>query len=308
MRKSFKIALLLLITAVFLSACGGKKDDRPVLPTATLAHSHTEATAAPESTAPVTTVPVTTVPETTDPPDAVPPVIEGVTDKTVYQGETIAYRTGVTVTDDTDPAPQLEILQDGVDLNVPGEYTVTYLARDASGNETQATATVTVLELKDGYLSIEEVNKKVDDILARIVRSDMTVEEQCKAIYNWMRNGRFGYNGKAVKKDVYQSAYELLKMGTGDCYCYYALSKLMFERLGIPNIDVEKVPQYNGDSHHYWSMVSTDNGETWYHFDVTPRLGNAPYFCLVTDEFLDKYSDSHGGTHHRDKSLYPATP
>ena len=65
---------------------------------------------------------------------------------------------------------------------------------------------------------------------------------------------------------------------------------------------------YEGDSNHYWSLVSLDDGETWYHFDSTPRMGTGDDFCLVTDAFLDAYSAAHKNCHNRDKTLYPATP
>jgi hypothetical protein len=81
----------------------------------------------------------------------------------------------------------------------------------------------------------------------------------------------------------------------------------MFERLDIDNIDVRKVKNYEGDADHFWSLVSVDGGETWYHFDATPRIGGGD-FCLITDEALDEYSVNHKNSHNRDKSLYPATP
>jgi hypothetical protein len=52
----------------------------------------------------------------------------------------------------------------------------------------------------------------------------------------------------------------------------------------------------------------SDGGKTYYHFDATPRKGSGDDFCLVTDAFLDAYSNSHGKCHNRNKSLYPATP
>ena len=103
-------------------------------------------------------------------------------------------------------------------------------------------------------------------------------------------------------------AYRVLKGNSTDCFGYFAVTKLMFERLGIPNIDVTKVKNYEGDSNHYWSLVSLDGGETYYHFDATPRKGDGDYFFLLSDAELDEYSDAHKKCHNRDKSLYPATP
>ena len=100
----------------------------------------------------------------------------------------------------------------------------------------------------------------------------------------------------------------MLTEGKGDCYGFWAVTKLLFERLEIPNIDVQKVKNSADDTDHFWSLLSLDGGDTWYHFDSTPRYGDGDDFCLVTDAFIDAYSDSHEGSHNRDKSLYPETP
>lgn len=76
----------------------------------------------------------------------------------------------------------------------------------------------------------------------------------------------------------------------------------------IPNIDVQKVRNSDDDSDHFWSLVSIDGGEHYYHFDATPRSGSGDSFCLVTDAYLNAYSEKHKGSHNRDESLYPATP
>ena len=115
------------------------------------------------------------------------------------------------------------------------------------------------------------------------------------------------YSDSSDKSDYLQGAYVMMTERSGDCFNYFALSKLMFERLGIDNIDVRKVKNYEGDADHFWSLVSLDGGETWYHFDCTPRIGGGD-FCLITDAELDAYSVSHKNSHNRDKSLYPATP
>ena len=105
-----------------------------------------------------------------------------------------------------------------------------------------------------------------------------------------------------------QGAYVMMTDGQGDCFNYYAVTKLLLERCGIPNIDVRKVRNNETDSDHYWSLVSIDGGSTYYHLDTTPRVGDGDDFCLVTDAFLDAYSDTHGKCHNRDKALYPKTP
>lgn len=234
------------------------------------------------------------------------PVITGVTDKIVYLGESVSYMSGVAVTDGMDPNPTLDVDTDAVDLSKVGEYPITYTARDASGNETVVSCVVKVLEKKDYYVPYETIYQEVDAILDEIIEDDMTLQEQVWAIYVWIRTNNT-YINHSDKEDWMQAAHVMMTENKGDCFNYYALCKLMLDRLGIPNLDVRKVKNYEGDSDHYWSLVSLDGGNTWYHVDTTPRT-NPASFCLVTDKFMDDYSAANGKCFNRDKSLYPATP
>ena len=246
-------------------------------------------------------------PVQTDPPDTTPPVLMGVKDLILYQGDTVSYYAGVSATDDTDPAPVITLDNSKVDLSALGDYEVTYTATDAAGNSTSMTVKVSVCEKPKVIVPEETIYAAVDAKLAKIIRKNATVEQQVQDIYRWARTN-LGYSGHSVRSDYMQAGYTMLTEGMGDCYGYYAVTKLMFERLGIPNIDVKKVKNYPEDSNHFWSLVSVDGGNTWYHFDATPRKGEGDDFCLVTDAFLDAYSKTHNNCHNRDKSLYPATP
>lgn len=243
----------------------------------------------------------------TKPVDTTPPRISGVQNIVVYAGDPVDYRKDIIVTDDTDLSPELSVDSETVDLTVPGTYTVRYTAYDLAGNTITKKAAVTVLEKEPGYRSIEEIYRAADEQLAQIVTEDMTVLEQVQAIYTWARRN-ISYGGHSDRQDWRQTAYTTLKELRGDCYGYFAVTKLMFERLNIPNIDVQKVKNFEGDSDHFWSMVSVDSGRSWYHFDATPRVGSGDDFCLVTDAFLDAYSQTHKNSHNREASLYPPTP
>lgn len=238
--------------------------------------------------------------------DQEPPVITGVEDFLVYQGDTIAYRSGVTVTDDRDTAPTLTVDSSTVDLSSPGEYTVTYTATDYTGNSVSVTATVSVREKQPDFVDLETIYAAADELLAKIIDEDMTTREKVETAALWVRRNCV-FVGTSVKDDWLQGAYRMIVNRRGDCFNYFALVKLLLERMDIPNIDVEKVPNYDGDSHHYWSLVSVDGGETYYHVDTTPRK-DSTLFILVTDEFMDNYSRKHGNCFNRDTSLYPATP
>lgn len=239
--------------------------------------------------------------------DETAPVIYGVKSMAIYLGDAASYRAGVTVTDDYDENPQLTVDSSAVSLDKVGTYKVIYKATDASGNETSRETTIQVMEKKASNASIETINAEADKLLSTIVKDSMSKKDQVKAIYNWARTN-CSYANHSDKSDYLQGAYVMMTKRSGDCFNYYAVTKLLFDRLGIDNIDVRKVKNHSTDSDHYWSLVSLDGGVTWYHFDATPRVGSGDDFCLVTDAFLDAYSAAHDNCHNRDKTLYPATP
>ena len=251
---------------------------------------------------------VTTAPSTlTVTDDNVAPSILGVHNISLYLGSAASYRKGVEVRDDKDPAPKLDVDSSQVDLSNPGTYPLIYTARDMTGNTTRMEVTVTVAEKPNSYVEAEVIEAKADELLKKIVTEDMTAKAKVKAIYSYVR-AHYTYSGHSDKTDWMQGAYVMMTQGQGDCFNYFAVTKLLLERCGIPNIDVRKVRNYDTDSDHYWSLVSIDNGSTYYHLDTTPRVGDGDDFCLVTDAFLDAYSDTHSKCHNRDKSLYPRTP
>jgi len=237
------------------------------------------------------------------------PTIMGVNPISLYEGSTVAYRSGVLVTDDKDEKPVLTVDSTGVDLSKPGTYEVIYKATDAAGNESTFTTTVTVKEKSGNYVEEQVILDAVDDILDDIITEDMTVKEKVQKIYKWVK-GNCSYINHSDKTDSLQAAYKMLKTRQGDCFSYYSLSKVMFDRLGIPNITVIRSKDSPRRTTHFWSMVSVDGGETWYHYDATPsgKVYRNNYFCLVTDEFIDGYNALAPGYYMRDQELYPRTP
>ena len=79
-------------------------------------------------------------------PDATAPVIEGVDDITVYLDNEPDYLDGVAASDDVDGDLTGSIVVDSsaVDVSTVGTYTATYSVKDAAGNETIETITVSV--------------------------------------------------------------------------------------------------------------------------------------------------------------------
>lgn len=235
--------------------------------------------------------------------DKTAPVIGGIKNLETYVGDTVAYRTGITVTDDQDAQPVLQVDSSGVDLSAPGVYTVTYRAMDHAGNTETVTASVTVRKKTDKHVEPEVIYAAVDALLAKFIREDMTDREKVEAVYCWTRMHLL-YGSSPDGDDWLQAAYELLQRRKGDCFRFFALQKLMLQRLDIPTIDVRKVKNHEEDTDHFWLLVSVDKGETYYHVDNVW----SKELCLVTDQKLDKFSEAWQGCFNRDKSLYPPTP
>ena len=236
--------------------------------------------------------------------DFEPPVINGVEDQTVTVGGTIAYKKGITVTDNIDTEVTLEVDSSQVNLQEPGVYSVTYTATDSAGNTATATAQITVEEKKAALTGQEaELAELAAQVLDSITNSSMTKKEIALAIYEWC-NTRITYTNSSDKSDWVAEAVNGLNIHAGDCFTYFSVAKALLTQTDIPNIDVLKSD--TSHSSHFWSLV--DVGEGWYHFDTTPRKGEGDYFFLVTDEQLEAYSHSHSNSHIFDHSLYPATP
>lgn len=238
--------------------------------------------------------------------DNVAPQLYGVHEIAVYAGSTVDYTAGIVFRDDRDSAPTLHVDDSRVEADVPGTYPLTYVARDITGNETVAETTLRIEEKPAAYAEEADILAAVDGVLAKITTADMTPEAKVRAVYSWIRSN-FTYSGSTLHTDELQAAWELMELGRGDCFHFFSLSKIMLERLGVEHIDVRKVKNHEGDTDHYWSMVTLD-GERWYHYDVTPYPWDPQDFCLVTDSQIDAFSESHKGYFNRNAEAYPATP
>lgn len=233
-------------------------------------------------------------------PDVTAPELLGVQDLTVAMNGTAFYRDGVSAVDDVDGPVAVEIDATAVDLTVAGEYPVIYSAQDAAGNRTEQTVTVTVVETvtvdqgqdeqtedetpgeaggaSQSEVTQEDVDQLADRILERITSSDMSQREKAKAIFNYV-NRKIKYVGSSDKSSWLVGAYMGFTRGRGDCYNYFACSKALLTRAGIPNVDLERV---GGKSRHYWQLVNTGDG--WYHFDACPHPTGYPMSAFMITE------------------------
>ena len=250
---------------------------------------------------------VQTQPVETGPIDTVAPQILGVNKMAVFMGSTVAYRSGILVSDDTDPAPKLTVDSSQVNLSAPGTYPVVYTATDSAGNATSVETTITVSKATANYVDEAVIKETADALLATIVTDGMSPEEQVNAVYDWI-TGHCYYIAEFDKSDYMQAAYLMMTTNRGDCYGFYAVSRLFFDRLGLPNLTVTRTPNEIRTSNHWWNMVSLDGGESWYHFDSTPHMTYPTRTCLVTDTFLNEFNLLMPNYYYFDHDGFPETP
>ena len=232
--------------------------------------------------------------------DTVPPVITGTHDIEAFVGDSISYREGVTVTDDQDPAPTLEIDSSGVDMKKPGTYEVTYRAADAAGNTTEVAVTVTITEKPAGYIEPEVVLAEAREVLTQITTSSMDDMDVAYAIYRWALYN-ITYVDTSDKSSWTIGAHQAFTQRSGDCFVYFSACKALLTAAGIDNVDIVKSD--TSHSRHYWNLINLGDG--WYHLDATPRKGTGDNFFMVTDAELEAYSTAHNNSHIFDPSLYP---
>lgn len=230
--------------------------------------------------------------------DTEPPVIEGVQELTVAVGGSISYKKNITVSDNRDESVTLTVDNSAVNLNRAGNYPVTYIAEDASGNVTEVNTVVHVKAPGVETATEEEVYAKADQVLAAITTADMSQYEVAQAIFNWVHENVRWSDG-TPKTDWVQGAYRGLFEQKGDCFVYASTSKCLLTRAGITNMDIGFI---NEKRIHYWNLI--DLGEGWYHFDTTRRADGRSFF-YSTDEEVMAYSNTHNGSHAYDPSQYP---
>lgn len=253
----------------------------------------------------VVPVPVTIKLDTVAPTISVVPFV----DHTVYIGDSIAYKSFVTFSDDQTAQEELsnslKVDRSKVDTAKAGTYDVVYTVTDKAGNSASVTIQLTIKEKPTGYVEPDVAYGYAKQVLDRITTDGMSKAEIAAAIYNYVRHN-ISYSGSSDKNRGWAAgAVDGFTRGAGDCYTYYATAKALFDVAGIPNVDVVKVktPQ-TSQSSHYWSLIDVGNG--WYHVDCTPRANNYTYsFFLFTDEEMLAYSRNNKNCFNFDPTAYP---
>ncbi len=219
--------------------------------------------------------------------DTKAPVITGVKDLSVYVGDGIALRNGVTVTDNCDAPVSFTIESSLVDTTRPGSYPVTYTAIDGAGNANVIEITVYVYE---EAVTKEMLFEEIDLILDSYVGHSGSVESRVRRIYDYVHDS-IVYDDSSDKNDWVRAAYEGLRTGRGDCFTYFAISKAFFERIGLENMDIQRTTGIVVERH-YWNYVNigTADNPQWYHFDACRLAGVQHSGCLLTTRQVDAYT------------------
>ena len=238
--------------------------------------------------------------------DTTPPTFAVVPELSAFVGEAIAYRKGVVVTDNCGGDVEVQVDSSAVDPNTPGEYTVGFTATDGSGNTSWAT---TVLYIYENQVTEEQLNEKVDQVIAQIITPDMNKEAQLRAVYEYVYNN-IAYTSDSDKSDWIRAAYDGLFMtGSGDCYNYFAAAIAFCRRLGIDYREIQRTPGA-ADGTHYWILVNigTADEPRWYHFDCTHlRASYSHSGCLLTDAQIRAFNRVRAGFYAYDSGSYPAS-
>lgn len=234
--------------------------------------------------------------------DTTPPVIDGVSNLSIIEGESVFYKKNITLSDNSNQEVTLEVDNSQVNLNASGSYPVRYTATDASGNQTVADITVTVNP--PAVPTETTVRELANQVIAETVTSDMSQYDKAYALWLWCgKNISYTY-ADGDRSSVWTGAYEGLHDRCGDCYAYYATYAVLLDCCDIPNMCVARV---GGNSPHWWNLVNTGSG--WYHCDTSPRNIHHPYSCFMqTDAQIQAYAESYPekpNYYTFDESLYP---
>ena len=131
-----------------------------------------------------------------------------------------------------------------------------------------------------------------EDIMADLWRDNDI--DTAYEIFNWVHSN-ISYQSMTSYESFEEAAYGGFTRRSGDCYVYFACSKMLLDIAGIPNLMVERYPVETNS--HFWNLVQIDG--LWYHCDATVFRDHPDMYFLCTDYEIDD------GHHSFDSSLYP---
>ena len=216
--------------------------------------------------------------------DTTAPVISMVSGILVKVGDTVAYKKAVEYSDNSSNALTLSIDNSAVDLQTPGEYSVSYTVTDAGGNTATIEVPLTVVEATSH--TEEDVRDLALAVVEEVVDENVSKYDNAKELFRWVHSNIRYQHAAGDRSSVWAGAYEGLHDGAGDCYAFYATYSVLLTYAGIDNLCVARV---SDSSHHWWNLVNT--GEGWYHCDASPRRNGDRYFCFMqTDAQVEAYT------------------
>ena len=216
--------------------------------------------------------------------DTTAPVISMVSGILVKVGDTVAYKKAVEYSDNSSNALTLSVDNSAVDLQTPGEYTVSYTVTDAGGNTATIEVPLTVVEATSH--TEEDVRDLALAVVEAVVDEKVSKYDNAKELFQWVHSNIRYQHAAGDRSSVWAGAYEGLHDGAGDCYAFYATYSVLLTYAGIDNLCVARV---SDSSHHWWNLVNT--GEGWYHCDASPRRNGDRYFCFMqTDAQVEAYT------------------
>ena len=236
--------------------------------------------------------------------DNKPPVVEASEIIVCPLGSAIEYKPYITLTDNCVGELSFEVDESGLNVDEVGEYTVFVVGKDRVGNKSERIR-VTV-KVVDEY-SEEKLEELLLKLIKKIDPEGKSREQICRDIYKQVRK-TLVYTGDSEKGDVNRAAYYALMGGGGDCYSYFAVTKLLLDRCGIENMQIERI-QGAGEGTHFWNLVNIGEGDTerWYHLDTT-LLDSGRYEhsgCLLTEKQINAFSKARRDFYRYDKNGYP---
>lgn len=141
---------------------------------------------------------------------------------------------------------------------------------------------------------LDEVNKKVDEILDKIINEDMNDLAIEKAIHD--------YIVKNVSYDetyINYSDYDALFSGKSVCQGYALLAYRMLTNSGIES----KIIIGDANGPHAWNLVKLN--DSWYHLDCTWDRGTSKPPDKISYDYFNKNDDYMIRNHHWDTKRYP---
>ena len=224
--------------------------------------------------------------------DHTAPLIYGPRDFEAFIGDAIVYLDGITVEDDYDENPTLEVDTSSVNVTEEGYYPVTYTATDEQGNSSSTTVTLHLRVKPERYYEPEELYELARQIIEEndICDDSMSQMEQAFRITAWV-NTHIHYMMDSDKCDWTAGAYDALTTMYGDCFNYMAMCRAMYGAMGIESITIERYPI--NISSHYWNLICIDG--KWYHCDACVFLSmtELTYIFMYTDAELDPSNNSY---------------